>query len=62
MANIVKRIVDASERLLYGATAEEAVQRRLTLIDQRVDAALTRMFDALNDDESEEPAEDDARS
>lgn len=55
MKKIIKRVVDASERLLFGATAEEAVQRRIALIDQRVEAAFARMVDAL--DQSDEASD-----
>lgn len=54
MAKIIQRMVDASERLLFGATAEEAVQRRIVHIDQRVDVALFALLEALDTDADEE--------
>ena len=52
--SIIQRVVDASERLLFGATAQEAVQRRLALIDQRVDAAFARMLAGLDQDDDKD--------
>jgi hypothetical protein len=54
------RLVDRLERILLGATAEEAVQQRIALIDRRVDAAFARMLagldepDASDDGDSQE--------
>jgi hypothetical protein len=50
----VKHVVEAVERVLFGATAEERVAAHIALIDQRVERALDRMVDGLAEGEDDE--------
>jgi hypothetical protein len=56
--SIIKNAVDAVERALFGATAEEAVAARIALIDQRVERALDRIVDGLAEDEDKDKDEE----
>lgn len=47
-------IRQAIERALFGASAEEIVALRVKLIDQRVQRALDRLADALEQDSASE--------
>jgi hypothetical protein len=50
----LKRLIDTVERTLFGATAEERVAAYTALIDQRVERALERMVDGLEQGEDDE--------
>lgn len=53
----MRKLMQPIERFLFGATAEERVAMQMALVDQRVEQALERAFEALNDEEKELPDE-----